>query len=63
MKRAAETAEKVRRWGDVLELEPMNAYDRWVVHNALKDDPDVETTSVEVEGSDKKVILVRPRRR
>ncbi|MEN9733747.1 MAG: hypothetical protein RLZ45_1742 [Verrucomicrobiota bacterium] len=63
VKRAAETAEKVRRWGDVLELEPMNAYDRWVVHNALKDDPDVETTSVEVEGSDKKVILVRPRRR
>lgn len=63
IKRAMETAEKVRRWGDVLELEPMNAYDRWVVHNALKDDPDVETSSVEVEGSDKKVILIRPRRR
>lgn len=63
IKRATETAEKVRRWGDVLELEPMNAYDRWVVHNALKDDPDVETTSVEVEGSDKKVILIRPKRR
>ncbi|HRI12634.1 MAG TPA: KH domain-containing protein [Verrucomicrobiota bacterium] len=62
-KRALETAEKVRRWGDVLELEPMNAYDRWIVHNALKDDPDVETSSVEVEGSDKKVILIRPKRR
>jgi len=27
----------------------------------LKDDPDVETHSVEVEGSDKKAILLRPR--
>lgn len=63
IKRAKETAEKVRRWGDVLELEPMNGYDRWVVHQALKDDPDIETSSVEVEGSEKKVILVRPRRR
>ncbi|MBX3731648.1 MAG: KH domain-containing protein [Verrucomicrobiae bacterium] len=63
VRRALETAEKVRRWGDVLELEPMNGYDRWVVHQALKDDPDIETSSVEVEGSDKKVILVRPRRR
>ena len=61
--RAKETAEKVRRWGDVLELEPMNAYDRWVVHNALKDDPDIETSSVEVDGSEKKAILVRPKRR
>jgi len=63
IRRAKETAEKVRRWGDVLELEPMNGYDRWVVHQALKDDPDIETSSVEVEGSDKKVILIRPRRR
>jgi len=62
VKRAKEGAEKVRRWGDVIELEPMNAYDRRIVHQALKDDPDIETHSVEVEGSDKKVILLRPRR-
>lgn len=62
IKRAREGAEKVRRWGDILELEPMNAYDRRIVHQALKDDPDIETHSVEVEGSDKKVILLRPRR-
>jgi spoIIIJ-associated protein len=63
VKRAQEAAEKVRRWGDAVELEPMNAFDRRVVHQALKDDPDVETQSVEVEGTDKKAMLVRPRQR
>jgi spoIIIJ-associated protein len=61
-KRAVELADKVRRFGDVMELEPMNAYERRIVHQALKDDPDIETHSVEVDGSDKKVILLRPRR-
>jgi spoIIIJ-associated protein len=61
-KRANEAAEEVRRWGDVVELEPMNAFDRRIVHQALKDDPDIETQSVEVDGSEKKVILIRPKR-
>ena len=61
VKRAEEAAEKVRRWGDAVELEPMNAFDRRVVHQALKDDPDVETHSVEVDGTDKKAVLFRPR--
>ncbi len=60
--RARAAAEKVRRWGDIVELEPMNSYERWHVHQALKDDPDVETHSVPVDGSTKKVILLRPRR-
>lgn len=62
IKKAKEAAEKVRRWGDVVELEPLNAFDRRIVHGALKDDPGVETHSVEVEGTDKKAILLRPRR-
>jgi spoIIIJ-associated protein len=61
IRKAKEAADKVRRWGDVVELEPLNAYDRRIVHNALKDDPDVETHSVEVEGTSKKAILLRPR--
>lgn len=61
IKKAQEAAEKVRRWGDVVELEPLNAFDRRIVHNTLKDDPDVVTQSVEVEGSTKKAILLRPR--
>lgn len=61
VKKAKEAAEKVRRWGDIVELPPLNAFDRRIVHNALKDDPGVETHSVEVEGSDKKVIILRPK--
>lgn len=61
VKKAKDAAEKVRRWGDVVELEPLNAFDRRIVHNAIKDDPGVETHSVEVEGTDKKAILLRPR--
>ena len=59
--KALEAAEKVRKWGDVVEMEPLNAYDRRLVHNALKDDPDIETHSVEVEGTEKKVVLLRPK--
>lgn len=61
VKKAMEAAEKVRRWGDVVELEPLNAFDRRIIHQALKDDPSIETHSVEVEGTDKKVILLRPK--
>ena len=61
LKKAKDAAEKVRRWGDVVELEPLNAFERRIVHNALKDDPDVETHSVEVEGTSKKAILFRPK--
>jgi spoIIIJ-associated protein len=61
VKKARDAAEKVRRWGDVVELEPMSAFDRRIVHQAIKDDPDIETHSVEVEGTEKKVILLRPK--
>ena len=61
IQKAKEAAEKVRRWGDIVELEPLNAFDRRIVHNALKDDPTIETHSVEVEGTDKKAILLRPK--
>ena len=57
--KAKEAAEKVRRWGEVVELEPMSAFDRRVIHQALKDDPDIETQSIEVEGTDKKAMLLR----
>jgi spoIIIJ-associated protein len=61
VKKAKAAAEKVRRWGDVVELEPLNAFDRRIVHTALKDDPGVETHSIEVEGTDLKAILLRPK--
>ena len=61
VKKAKEAAEKVKRWGDIVELEPLSAFDRRIVHNALKDDPNVETHSVEVEGTNKKAVLLRPK--
>ena len=63
VKKAQDAAEKVRRWGDAVELEPLNAFDRRIVHHALRDDPDVESHSVEVEGTEKKVLILRPKRR
>ena len=62
VKKAKEAAEKVRRGGDIVELEPLNSFERRIVHQAIKDDPDIESQSVEVEGTDKKVILLRPKR-
>lgn len=59
--KAKAAAEKVRRWGDVIELEPMNAFDRRIVHRSLKDDPDIETHSIEIDASDLKVIQLRPK--
>ena len=61
VKKAQDAAEKVRRWGDVVELEPLNAFDRRIVHQAIKDDPDIEPHSVAVEGTEKKAILLRPK--
>ena len=61
VKKALAAADKVRRWGDVVELEPLSAFDRRIVHNALKDDPAIETHSVEVEGTEKKAVLLRPK--
>ena len=61
VKRAVDAAEKVHRLGNVVELEPMSSFDRRIVHNALKDHPHVTTESVEVEGTNKKVILLRLR--
>ncbi|HEX7652998.1 MAG TPA: KH domain-containing protein [Verrucomicrobiae bacterium] len=63
VKKAKDSAEKVRRWGDIVELEPMGSFDRRIVHQTLKDDPDVETQSVEVDGTDKKALILRPRRK
>ena len=62
VKTAKEAAEKTRRWGEVVELEPMNAYDRRIVHQTLADVEDVTTESIEIEDTSNKVILVRQKK-
>ena len=61
VKMAREAADEVKREGRPLELEPMNSTERRVIHLALKDDKDVETTS-EGEGSYRRVV-VSPKRK
>lgn len=61
LKRAQEAADKVRRWGEPVELEALGSFDRRIIHHAFKNDPDVETHSVEVDGTERKVLLLRPR--
>jgi len=58
--KAKESAEKARRWGDIVEMQPMNAYDRRIVHQTLKDEEGVTTESIEVDGTSDKVIIIRP---
>ena len=61
VEKAKVAAEKVRRWGDIVELEPMSAFDRRIIYNALREQVGIETQSVEVEGTNKKAILLRPK--
>ncbi len=54
-----EYAELVRTTGDPYHLEPMNAYDRRLVHNALRDDPEVTTWSPQDDARVKRITLLR----
>ncbi len=52
-------AEQVRATGRPVQLEPMNSYDRRLVHNAFKDDPQVATFSPPDDARLKRITLVR----
>src|SRR5260370_3373036 len=45
VQRVRELAERVRVTGRSLQLQPMNSYERRLVHNAFKDDPSVATST------------------
>jgi spoIIIJ-associated protein len=56
---ARRTAQRVSATGSRAELEPMTPVERKIVHEALKDDPEVETSS---EGSEpNRFVVVLPR--
>jgi len=57
---ARQAAEQAAATGRRVELEPMTAIERRIVHELLKDDPEVETSS---EGSEPaRFVVVLPRR-
>ena len=51
--------QRVRITGRSLQLEPMNSYERRIVHNAFKDDPDVATWSPSDSARIKQITLMR----
>ena len=52
-------AERVRLSGRPLQLEPMNSYERRIVHEAFKDDPEVATWSPSDSSRIKQITLLR----
>ncbi len=60
LKEAIEAANEVRRLGHAIRLAPMGAADRRIVHQALKDRPDVHTASEIVDEGGLKQVVVYP---
>ena len=59
VQRVRELADRVRITGRSLQLEPMNSYERRLVHNAFKDDPEVATWSPSDSARIKQITLLR----
>jgi len=59
VQRVRHIAETVRQTGRAHQLEPMNAYERRIVHTAFKDDPQVATWSPPDEARIKRITLRR----
>ena len=59
VQRVRELAERVRITGRSLQLEPMNSYERRIVHNAFKDDPEVATWSPDDSARIKQITLLK----
>ncbi len=52
-------ADQVRATGRPVQLDPMNSYDRRLVHSAFKDDPDLVTTSPKDDARLKRITIAR----
>ncbi|MEO8044621.1 MAG: R3H domain-containing nucleic acid-binding protein [Spartobacteria bacterium] len=52
-------AERVRLSGRPLQLEPMNSYERRIVHEAFKDDPEIGTWSPSDSSRIKQITLLK----
>jgi spoIIIJ-associated protein len=55
--RARQIADLVKKTGRPFHLDPMNSYDRRIIHNAFKDDPDIVTWSPPDESRIKRITL------
>lgn len=62
MHKVERAAQRVRQTGTPVMLDPLNSFDRRIVHNAYKDDPEVMTVSPSGPSRYKR-ITIQPRRR
>lgn len=59
LQRIRALAEQVRATGRPLVLDPMNSYERRLVHTAFKDDPEIMTSSPADDARIKRITLAR----
>jgi spoIIIJ-associated protein len=57
--RVRQVADTVRLTGRPVKLEPMNSYDRRIVHNTLKDDPELMSFSPSDDARVKRITIQR----
>jgi len=57
LQKVRQLAETVRKTGRSCHLEPMNSYQRRLVHNMFKDDPEVQSWSPENDSRIKQITL------
>jgi spoIIIJ-associated protein len=57
VQRARQIAGLVKKTGRPFHLDPMNSYDRRIIHNAFKDDPDIITFSPPDDSRIKRITL------
>jgi spoIIIJ-associated protein len=62
VQKVKQLAEIVRKTGRPFQLEPMNAYERRIVHHAFQDDPDVATWSPPDDARIKRITLKKKAR-
>lgn len=55
--RIHQLAEAVRAHGRPIETEPLNSYDRRLVHNTYRDDPNLVTESQQIEAKLKRIVI------
>lgn len=59
IEKALEAADKVRRWGDPVEIGPFTAFDRRIIHQHMQHDAELEIVSEGEEDGGRKKMIVR----
>lgn len=59
LKRIVQLAGAVRENGRTIETEPLNSYDRRLVHNAFREDTELTTESQNIEAKLKRIFIKR----